>query len=343
MSLNINLLNQAQGSLKQQPVHAIEQTAEKSWWRFLNQEIHISHQGLSLKHKEAFYLKLEALLHAGLDIQQALVMIKSALGKKAQQQIIENLETHLISGASLSEAIQKEKAFSDYEVFSIQIGEETGNILTVLKQLADFYTRALSYRRQLIGALAYPVFVSSFALLAVYFLLNNLVPVFSDIYDRFGGDLPPITQWVLAFSEGIQAYGVWIILSLCVAFFLLYQFRNRSWLRRFKAWIMRRIPVFGPIIHRIYLGRFCQSMALLLQSRVSLLVAVNLVQKMIRFWPIEQALNQSKLLLEQGASLEEGLKTHSIFPKELIALIRVGEESSSLDNMFHRLADQYHK
>ena len=213
----------------------------------------------------------------------------------------------------------------------------------VLEELSSFFKRSIKYRQQLLGALAYPVFVISFAFLVIYFLLNYLVPLFSDVYERFDGELPQITQKIILLSDWLGANSVYLFLTLASIFGLLYWQRRQTWFRRASSWLLLRLPIFGGIFQQLYLSRFAQSMALLLRARIPLLKSVQLVAKMVGFYPIEVSLKNAEAEILRGKLLQESLEGYSIYPQQLLALVQVGEESSTLDAMFQKLSDQYNE
>ena len=311
-----------------------------SFWVFMNRDINLG-SGFGAKKKVAFYEELEVLLSAGLDIQSALELIVSNLRKKKDKAVIEAVQEQILAGSTLSDAMKQAGKFSLYETFSIQIGEEAGKLNEVLRELSSFFQKTMKYRRQLMGALSYPIFVLSFSMLAVWFLLTYLVPMFSGIYARFGNELPYLTRLVVNLSDGMQVYAPWIFLLVLGIAAGFYSQRKQPWLRRFTAELLLRMPIFGGIVHRLYLARFCQSMGLLLSAKVPLLQATELVQQMIRFFPIEKALESTQKDIMQGQSLYHALQQFGFFPPQFLALIKVGEESGRLDLMFERLANQY--
>lgn len=311
------------------------------WSAWLQKDIQLFGSGLSLKQKEAFYAELEVLLSAGLDLKRSLAIISGNKKKKRDKDLLQEIEQTIINGASLSEAIRSTGKFSDYEVFSIQIGEESGQLIAVLKELSNFYTKSIKYKQQLLSALAYPGFVISFAFLVVFFLLKYLVPLFSDIYKRLDGKLPTITQHIMDLSDWLGNYSIYLFLVFALLFLGLYQQRQRIWFRRVSTSILLGSPIFGPIIQKIYLSRLAQSMFLLLHAKVPLLKAVQLVRKMISFYPIEDSLNKTEEDILQGRALHESLAKSKFYPSPFIALLQVGEEANTLDEMFQRLAQQY--
>jgi len=313
-----------------------------SFWAFMNKDISIG-TAFSAKRKQAFYEELGLLLRAGLDLQTALELLKENLKKKKEQEILARLLEEIISGARFFEALQRMSVFSTYECYSIQIAEESGQLQAVLKELAAFFRKSLKYRQQLISALSYPIFVMSFSFLALFFLLRYLVPMFAGIYERFGSELPYLTRLVVQASDYSSRYGGYILLLIIGAILFLYSQKQAIWWRKWRANILLFLPIFGPIIRRIYLARFAQSMALLLGARLPLLQAMDLLDQMIDFYPLESILKSARDKVLQGNTLAEALAEGAIFSNQFLALIRVGEEAGQLGPMFGRLAEQYNE
>lgn len=307
----------------------------------MNRDIQLFEPKFGLKKKLVLYGQLETLLESGLDIQASLELIEQSFKKKQDQTLICGLKEAIVSGQSLSESMTIVGKFSTYERYSIQIGEESGRLQQVLSDLRAFFEKTLRYQRQLTGALAYPMFVLSFSILAVLFLLRYLVPMFSGIYGRFGQDLPPLTQFVVDASNWIGVALPYLFLGGGLLLLGCYSQREKIWFQRAKSSVLLQIPLFGHIIQKVYLARFCQAMALLLLAGVPLLNALQLVQQMINFHPISTTLVQAEKAVLQGTALHEALRVFSFYPPQALALLQVGEESGKLPHMFERLAQQY--
>ncbi len=325
------------------PKAAQGQSSMERLTELLNRDISLFGSGISLKHKESLYYELGILLSAGLDIQKSLALVEMGQKNKKFKVELQQIREHIVNGSSLSEALVQSGKFTDFEIFSLQIGEETGQMNEVLEELSSFFKRSIKYRQQLFGALAYPVFVISFAFLVIYFLLNYLVPLFSDVYKRFDGELPPITQTIIKLSNWLGANSGYLFLSIAIIFGLLYWQRQQTWFRKSSSWLLLRLPIFGGIFQQLYLSRFSQSMALLLRARIPLLKSVQLVSKMVGFYPIEVSLQNAETEILKGKLLQESLQGYSIYPQQMLALVQVGEESSTLDAMFQKLSDQYNE
>lgn len=326
---------------KKQPSKADKASNGASFWSFMNQDIEFFEPKFGIKKKLVLYGQLETLLSSGLDIQASLELIEQSFKKQKDQEVVQQLNKAIVSGKSFSESMEEVKHFSIYERYSIQIGEETGRLAFVLKDLSSFFEKTLNYQRQLMGALAYPIFVLSFSLLAVLFLLRYLVPMFSGIYGRFKQELPTLTQMVVQLSDWIAILMPYFLVGLLCCIVVAYSQRKKTWFRKITGWILLKIPLFGKIIQKVYLARFCQAMALLLVSGVPLLNAIKLVRQMIDFYPIGVSLEYTEQQVFQGAQLHETLANFSFYPAQALALIKVGEESGKLHLMFERLGTQY--
>ncbi|WMX12603.1 type II secretion system F family protein [Aureispira sp. CCB-E] len=316
-------------------------STKTSIWSFMNRDIQFFEPKFGIKKKLVLYGQLETLLGSGLDIQASLELIEQSFKKKQDQALIRGLKESIVKGKSLSESMAELGKFSIYEQYSVQIGEETGRLHLILRDLSSFFEKTLSYQRQLTGALAYPVFVLSFSVLAVLFLLRYLVPMFSGIYGRFKQELPSLTQMVVNLSGWVGVLMPYLLISVLLLIVGAYSQREKLWYRKMMGWVLSHIPLFGGIIQKVYLSRFCQAMALLLAAGVPLLNALKLVQQMINFYPVSSSLKKTEQAVFQGAQLHEVLSQFDFYPPQALALIKVGEESGKLDMMFERLARQY--
>ena len=313
-----------------------------NWKKILTTEIKFP--GTTLlkdKTREEFYLELGILLEAGVDIKSALELIVDEQSKPALKNLFSEINNQIISGKTFSDAIKNTNEFSAYEFFSLQIGEESGKITLVLKELAGFYTKKIKQQRQIMSALSYPIVVLCTAFGAVFFMISFVVPMFSGIFKRFGGDLPFITKLVLKASDFLKAtlpYFIIIIISL-IMFFV--SQRNKIWYKKISAQILLKIPLVGSLLQKVYLARFSYSMTLLIGSRVPILRSIGMVKQMIAFYPIESSLENIENQILQGIPLHKGMACHSIYPKRMVSLVKVGEEVNQLELFFDKIAKQY--
>lgn len=293
------------------------------------------------KKKERFYAELSVLFSAGVDIGGALLLIADETTKAKDKQLLSEIKNKVVAGDSLSDALELSGQFSPYEYYSIKIGEETGRLPEVLLELNRYFSQKIAQRRKVVGALSYPLIVLLTALGAVYFMLRFVVPMFKDMFSRFGGELPMATQIVLDASKWMEQNGGLIFLFLLAAGILIYLQKNKLWFRATMSKLVLSTPFLKDMVVKVYLARFCQAMRLLISSSTPLINAMSLVEKMIGFYPIEQSVVPINEGLMKGESLHQCLAKHKVYPKKFVALIKVAEEVNQLDLIFEKLENQY--
>lgn len=318
-------------------------TTRSSVKDLLNTEISFLEKKFGPKEKEALYSEMSLLLATGVDIKTAFDIIIEDFKNKKHKQLVVNIREDIISGKSIYEALNAfPKVFTKYEVQSVKIGEESGKLPEVLKELGLFYKSGIQLRRQIVGVLTYPVVVISMAILIVFFMLAYVVPVFSEIFKQTGGQLPEITQFLIKLSDHAPQFFYSFFALLVLMFFVHKTQSKKSWYRKVTSSFLLKIPVVGKLIQKIYLARFCQSMKLLVGARVMINDALELVSNMIEYYPMEIALTEVKNeVVNEGKLLNESLSRFSIFPSKLIALIKLSEEVNAPEIIFAKLHEQY--
>src|SRR5690606_24751718 len=226
---------------------------------FLNKDITFGDGQLSDKKKEEFYLEFSTLLLSGIDIRTAfdLVLVDQKTNKNTK--VFTEIKERVVKGSTLSDAVQHSGRFSTYEFQSIRIGEETGKLGEVLRELALYYKSKIAQRRKIVSALTYPIIVLCTSLGAVFFMLKFVVPMFADVFTRFGGDLPWITAFILRVSDFIDSTFLWGLLLFAAALVFLYANRKKLWYRKWSSRIILKIPVAGEIVRKIHLARFANT------------------------------------------------------------------------------------
>ncbi|HEY8402747.1 MAG TPA: type II secretion system F family protein [Cytophagaceae bacterium] len=308
---------------------------------FLNKDISLFGTGLKDRKKEAFYTELSILLSAGVDIRSTLEMIASEQSNKKDAQLFTDIKDKVIAGSTLSEALKETSRFSAYEYFSLQIGEETGKLTTVLRELGEYYQKKIKQRRQITGALTYPMIVLVTSFGAIFFMLNFIVPMFSDVFKRFGGELPYITALIVKVSTVFSDYFYLLLILIASAGIFIFTQRANVRFRKVGAAMVLKLPLIGEIIRKIYLARFCHSMTLLIGAKIPIIRALGLVKQMIGFYPIEVALPKIEEDIMQGVPLNQAMAKFGIFPRRMTGLLKVGEEVNQLEQFFDKIAKQY--
>ncbi|WP_068473274.1 type II secretion system F family protein [Saccharicrinis aurantiacus] len=296
---------------------------------------------LSDKDKELFYLELFSMLEAGIDIKRCLDILMTQQTKVADKEIYKQLQILILKGNSLSSSMKSVKVFSSYEYYCVQIGEESGQLLKVLVELSGFYTAKLRLRKQLVKSLSYPFVIVMASIGAVAFMLTFIVPMFSDIFKRFDGNLPYLTKIFINLSSTIGNNIIAILLVMFIGVIgIIYGFKNKKITKKMQI-LYLKIPYVGQLISGIYLSRFFSSMSLLLSSKVPLVDSLDLVGKMVEFYPLQIILVKAKADIHKGSSLCSSLKGHKLFDAKVIAMVNIGEDINKLPEFFAKLNSRY--
>jgi type IV pilus assembly protein PilC len=326
---------------KKKIAKAAQTTVQGGLMALLNKDISFGSKELNDSKKESLYLELSSLLQAGINLKSSFELVIAALEKEKDRQLYKVIENAVLSGTSFSQALKQTGRFSLYEVYSLQIGEETGKLIEVLQGLAQFYQNKIKQRRGIISAITYPSVVLSSSLGAVFFMLKFVVPMFGDILRRSGGQLPWITEKIIGISNAME-HNFWqfVILLIILIGFILFT-RKTEQFRRLSSEFLLHTPLIGNLVQKVYLARFCNSMRLLISAKLPLLRAIALIRQMISYYPIESSLQKVEDDIMKGKSLHESLQQFKIYPPKMIQLVKVGEETNQLDYFFDIISNQY--
>jgi len=291
--------------------------------------------------KEDFYIELAVLLKAGIQLKDAIVLLEQNQKKQPVRDFFHNMSESLIAGQSLFEVLQENKAFTEYEYYSVKIGEETGSLPRIVTELGKFYAQKNIQRRNLINAMAYPLIILSTAVLVVVFMLRMVVPMFEDIFKQNGVELPAITRAIITCANFLKDYGGFIIVLTIMSLFLRKLLLKKLWFKVLADKMIQRIPFFGVFVTTVYLAQFTQAVSLLTSSKIAMLQSIQLVRRMIHFTPLNEALEYVEKQVLAGVSLHESMGQNKIFDNKMISLVRVAEETNQTAFIFERLSEQY--
>ncbi|WP_214228799.1 type II secretion system F family protein [Pedobacter sp. B4-66] len=308
---------------------------------FLNKDISFGSTQVSDKKKEGLYVELSTLLLSGIDLRTSLELILVDQEQAKDKALFEGIRQRILSGLALSEALRETERFSDYEYYSIRIGEETGKLGEVLTDLAKYYKSKIQQRRKIVSAVTYPAIVLLSSVGAVFFMIKFVVPMFADVFLRFGGKLPWITAAIISFSGWFDRYFVFVMLFFAALVVVYFIKRKSNWFRDISSRGLLKIPVVGDLVKKIYLARFANTMRLLVSTDTPLLRSIALVRQMINYYPIETSLLKVEQDILHGESLHKSLAAFDFYPAKMIQLIKVGEEVNRMDYFFEKIATQY--
>jgi len=287
-----------------------------------------------------FTRQLATMIDAGLAMVQSLQGLAEQTTNKVMRDVIKDVCARVESGDSFSEALQKHpKAFDRLYVSMVSAGEKGGLLAEILARLATYLENTARLRKKVKSSLMYPSVVSVVAVLITVFLLVKVVPVFGDVYSGFGAKLPAPTQFLIDVSNFLKSYLLYFIVAAGGAVWGWFYFIKTPAGREF--WDNRRIklPIFGPIAHKICLARFTRTLASLVRSGVPILEVLQIVSQTVGNVMMENSNKAAATDIERGQSISSALSKHPIFPSMVIRMITAGEQTGKIDNMLERISD----
>jgi type IV pilus assembly protein PilC len=287
-----------------------------------------------------FTRQLATMIDAGIAIVQALQALADQTGNKVMRDTIRDICTRVESGESFSEALTRHpKAFNRLYVSMVSAGEKGGLLAEIMARLATYLENSERLRKKVKTALMYPTAVTVVAICITVFLLVKVIPTFKEIYSGFGSKLPGPTEFLMSISDLMQHYLILFILAAGALIWGWLYFIKTKTGREF--WDGRRIklPIFGPIAHKICLARFTRTLSSLVRSGVPILEVLQIVSQTVGNVVMEKAIKNAASGIERGESISGALGKNPIFPTMIIRMLSAGEQTGNIDNMLERVSN----
>lgn len=287
-----------------------------------------------------FTRQLATMIDAGLAMVQCLQALAEQTQNKVMRDVIKDVCTRVEGGDSFSEALSKHpKVFSRLYFSMVSAGEKGGLLAEILARLATYLENTARLRKKVKSAMMYPTIVTVVAIGITTFLLVKVIPVFGEIYSGFGAKLPGPTLFLINLSKFVSSYFLLIFLALGGLVYGWMHFIKTKTGREF--WDGRRIklPIFGPIAHKICLARFSRTLSSLIRSGVPILEVLQIVAQTVGNVVMEKAIKQSMTDIERGEGISAALGKHPVFPNMLIRMCMAGEQTGKIDAMLERISD----
>lgn len=292
----------------------------------------------------SFTRQLSTMVTAGLQIQEALTLLKNQTTKPAMIEMLSKISREIQGGGNLATALAKyPRQFNTTYIALIKAGESSGTLEKVLDRLADNLEKDLEFRSKVKGAMIYPTIIM-IAMIAVFFLLMTLVvPKLTALYEDFGADLPLPTRILQGVSDFMVAFW-WLILILGGVFFQLFNRWKKSALGR-PIWdgFMLRLPLIGPLLKEIILVEFTRTLGMLTGAGVHILDSLNILIDSLDNFHFKSALTEITKKVEKGFPMGTLFAQYPIFPPILAQMIKVGEETGKMDESLLKLSGYFER
>jgi general secretion pathway protein F len=298
--------------------------------------------GIGIRRKEitAFTREMSALLDAVIPIPQALDSLGEEEENPALRAVVLKLAESVRKGASLSAALEEHpRLFNGLYVSMIRVGEEAGALNKVMGDLAGLMEHEDEVRGEVVAAVAYPLFVLGFGAFTITILLTVVLPRLFAMLEEMLQILPLPTLILLRTSGFLHRYWPWILIAVVgAASGLRWGLRTPKGARAWDSSKLR-LPVMGAVFRAAALSRFARTLGTLVKSGVSLLPALKIVENTIGNLVLAGLVAQVAEETRGGHSLATPLRKLGIFPKTVVQMISVGEDTGKLDEMLLKVAD----
>ncbi|KKM86330.1 hypothetical protein LCGC14_1280100 [marine sediment metagenome] len=282
------------------------------------------------------------MIDAGLPLVQALDVISGQAENPVMRRVLTTIKGDVEGGATFADALKKHpNVFTDLYANMVAAGEAGGILDTILNRLAAYMEKAAKLKKQIKGAMVYPITILTIATFVVSIILIFVVPVFQDMFATLGGQLPLPTQIVVNFSNIMKAYWWAIGLGFVGFLFAFKQFRKTEKGRFITDSMALKVPIMGDLLRKVAVSKFTRTMGTLTSSGVPILEGLDITAKTAGNKVIERAVLMVKAGVSEGKTLAEPLKASGVFPDMVVHMIAIGEQTAALDTMMAKIADFY--
>lgn len=297
---------------------------------------------LKLEHLGVFTQQLASMLEAGLPLVSCLDALQDQVDDPVFRIIIREVKADVSQGNSFSSSCAKfPRAFNNLFVSMVEAGEASGGLAEILGKVAGYFEATTKLNKKVKSAMTYPVAVIALAIILVNVLLIFVVPTFAGMFEDFGAELPAPTQFLIDTSEFLKSYILYLIAAGFGAFQGWARFTKTPKGRRFKDQMLVKAPIFGNLVVKITLSRFCRTYATLLRSGVPILRTLEIVATSSGKTQIEDACKAISKNISEGGQVSETISRLDFFPPMMKHMAKAGEQTGNVDGMMNKISDFY--
>lgn len=305
--------------------------------------------GVSVKDKAIFSRQFAVLINAGVALVRGLGVLSDQCPNPKMKKALQEISADVQQGTPLSDAMRKHpKCFDGLYVSMVQAGEVGGVLDEVMNRLAKLLEDVARLQNQIKSAMTYPIAVGFIAVTIFLGMTIFLLPIFANIFDELGADLPAFTAFMIQISKFLRgpegAPGLNIGISIVVVIILTFAYRKyystkvgRETMDRF----FLKMPLFGDIIQKSSTARFCRTFGALSRSGVPILTSLEIVRDTAGNSVIANAVDEARKEVQTGGMISLALQREQVFPIMAIQMISIGEETGEIDTMLMKVADFY--
>ncbi len=298
--------------------------------------------GVKTKDLVIFTRQFATMIDSGLPLVQCLEIQSQQAPNPTFRDELKVVKEAVESGSTFADALRKfPNTFDELFQNLVAAGEVGGILDTILNRLATHLEKADKIRRQIKGAMTYPIVVTVVGVLCMAILLIKVVPTFETMFAEMGAALPAPTQMMVDFSRWIRTNGLYVLAGIVVTIFALRYSYKTSQGRVIFDRIFLKLPVFGDLLTKSATARFTRTLGTMVSSGVPILDALDICGKTSGNRVIEAAISTARDAIAEGRTIAEPLMATKVFPDMVCQMISVGEATGALDVMLNKIADFY--
>jgi type IV pilus assembly protein PilC len=292
---------------------------------------------------QIFSRQFATMIEAGLGVVTALVILEEQTSDKKLASVVSEVRAEVERGLLLSEAMARHPGvFSRLYVSMVEAGEAAGTLDVVLDRVAYQIEKETKIKRRVKGAMMYPIVVLTFATLVLVGMLMFLVPVFVDLFQQLGGDLPLLTKTVVAASELVRSKYYFIFPGAAALVWGVLRYKKTEGGRRLWDRIRLKAPAgIGNVVLKLGMARFARTLSTLVGAGVDIIRSLEITGTTAGNSLIEDAVVSVRENVHRGVPMGVPLAENPIFPPMVAQMVRVGEETGELEKMLGKIADFY--
>ena len=298
--------------------------------------------GVTKKDLVIFTRQFATMIDSGLPLVQCLdIQAEQAANPTFRKELTVIKET-VEGGATFADALRKfPKTFDELYVNLVSAGEIGGILDTILNRLAAYIEKNQKLKGQVKGAMTYPLVVTIVSVGCVILLLYKVVPMYNKMFTEMNVEMPLPTQILINMSDWLQSY-FYVVIIVIIAIPISYNVGMRSAKLRFvRDTIILKLPIFGDLMVKSSVSRFCRTLGTMISSGVPILDALEICSKTAGNMVIERAVMDTRESISEGRTIAEPLAESKVFPQMVCQMISVGEATGALDTMLGKIADFY--
>jgi len=288
------------------------------------------------------YRQMAMLLESGIDIVASLELLQEQATSRALKKVLGDVISDLRAGHQLSKALSKHPhVFSTIYCKLLGVGEQSGDLETVLKQVADYMEKEVTTAKETKSALMYPVITSVVTVGVIAVLVTFVLPSFGSLYSSLGVEMPASARLLIDLSGKLKEYWTFLMLGTLVLLGLAYIYIKTPNGRAKWDRLTLRLPLIGRVIHLSELSRLCRSMSLLFHSGLPLTEILPLLIQSSRNQAMSKALTEVQQDMIKGEGISRPMAKNKLFLPMMVQMVRVGEETGNLDATLLAVARSY--